>query len=185
MFAFYACAANNRGRNRITLLGRYAVVTDVGPPTTRVYLNRMLRMLRATRCAIVVLLLCLSSSSCGLRAGEVLLLPSGYKGWVVIRYEIAGQPRLSRSGFKTLVRVPVSGSLETSSKMEFGYGVDEFYYVNSADERMAISSESGNGCKPEDVCARRFQFYTSPVRTAVFFVGTAKELVRYPEPKVP
>lgn len=142
-------------------------------------------MLKATGFAIVVLLLCLSASSCGLRAGDVLLLPSGYRGWVVICYQIVGQPRLSRSGFKTLVRVPVSGSVETSSKMEFGYGVDEFYYVNSADERVPIPSELGNGCKPEDVCAQRFQFYTSPVRAAVFFVGTAKELTRYPEPKVP
>jgi hypothetical protein len=77
---------------------------------------------------------------------------------------------------KTLVRVPVSGSVETSSKMEFGYGVDEFYFVNSAGERVPIPSELDDGCKTQDVCAQRFQFYTSPVRIAVFFVALLPRL---------
>ena len=133
----------------------------------------------------MVLLVCLFATSCGLRAGDVVLIPSGYRGWVVIRYGVAGQPRLSHTGLKILIRVPSSGSVETSSNMKIGYGVDEYYYVNDAGKRLLIPSDLGDGCKPQDVCAQHFRFYTSPGTFAVFFVGTTSELSKYPEPQMP
>jgi len=43
----------------------------------------------------------------------VTLIPDGFEGWVVIRYDVPGEPSLGREGAKTMIKVPSSGSVIT------------------------------------------------------------------------
>jgi len=134
-------------------------------------------------CALTAFIL--TVVACGVRAGNIVLIPSGFEGWVVIRYEVPGESSLGREGAKTMLRVPVSGSLITSSDMPRGYGIDEYYFVGADGKRTPIQNEP-EGCKDQDVpCVQQFEFVTSPVKVTIFFVGKKPNLARYPKPKVP
>lgn len=129
--------------------------------------------------------LILTTAACGVRAGNVTLIPDDFEGWVVIRYEVPGEPSLSREGAKTMVKVPASGSLMTSSDMPSGYGIDEYYFVGADGKRTPIQNEA-EGCKEQDApCVQQFEFVTSPARVAMYFVGKKPNLGRYPKPEVP
>jgi hypothetical protein len=122
--------------------------------------------------------------SCGVRAGNVVLIPAGFKGWVILRYGLSAEPALEHEGVKTLVKVPGSGSLSTSSDRSNGYGIDDYYFVGPDGNRAKISSDT-DGCKEQEPCVQQFEFVTSPAKTTIFFVGQRQDLPRYPKPKVP
>ena len=110
--------------------------------------------------------------------------PDGFEGWVVIRYDIPGEPAFDREGAKTLVKVPKSGSLSTSSDSANGYGIDEYYLVAADGQRVRVPSEA-EGCKDQDPCVQQFEFITSPIKATLFFVGKKQDVSQYPKPKVP
>lgn len=123
--------------------------------------------------------------SCGVRAGNITLIPDGFEGWVVIRYQVPGEPSLGREGAKTIVKVPASGSLITNSDRPNGYGIDEYYFVGADGKRVPIQNEA-EGCKRQDApCVQQFEFVTSPIKATMFFVGQKPDFGRYPKPKVP
>jgi hypothetical protein len=61
------------------------------------------------------------------------LIPEGYTGWVRVEFEIPGAPPLpSESGY-TLVKIPPSGTLKTSSSEQHGSANDDYdSYSNDA-----------------------------------------------------
>lgn len=134
--------------------------------------------------ACLIVLTIVVGVGCGVRAGNVVLIPMGFEGWVVIRYDMPGEPAFDHEGAKTLVKVSQSGSLSTSSDRPNGYGVDEYYFVGADGQRVRIQSDA-EGCKDQDPCIQQFEFITSPVKATLFFVGKKQDLSKHPKPKVP
>jgi hypothetical protein len=121
---------------------------------------------------------------CGVRAGNVVLIPMGFEGWVVIHYDIPREPAFDHEGAKTLVKVPESGSLSTSSNRPNGYGIDEYFFVAADGKRVRVQNEA-EGCNDQEPCIQQFEFVTSPTKMTMFFVGKKPDVARYPKPKVP
>lgn len=119
--------------------------------------------------------------SCGVRWGDVILLPDNFEGWVTIKYDVPEAAALGRDGRKILIQVPPSGALLTSSDRAIGYGLDEYYFVGSDGHRLRLPTEA-EGCVPAEVCVQHFRFYSSPAKVSVFFVGKAGSMARYPYP---
>jgi|HubBroStandDraft_6_1064221.scaffolds.fasta_scaffold886196_1 hypothetical protein len=132
----------------------------------------------------LVLLTCLSVFSwtaCGVRRGDVVILPESFEGWVVIFYEVPGKLVLPREGFKNLINVPPSGIVLTKSVKSIGYGIDEYYLGGPNGSRKRIWTEF-EGCKASETCVREIQFLFSPVRASLFFVGGEADIARFPRP---
>ena len=142
-------------------------------------------MPRVIQVNAAVLLIALSTFmfSCGVRTGNVVLIPSGYKGWITIRYEVKDAMALPKEGIRTVLRVPSSGIVNTSNSRPNGYGVDTYYAVSPQGVRTRIPTET-DSCSANQKCVRRFQFFTSPRIVTVFFVGTAEDISRFPKPTI-
>jgi uncharacterized protein DUF6843 len=121
--------------------------------------------------------------SCGLRPGNDVSIPAGFKGWVTIRYDAAGSPPLQRNGLRPVINVPPTGEVLTSSRRSNGYGVDHFYFVASDGKRTPIKEDS-HGCLESELCIQQFEYFTSPRQATVFFVGTKREMSSYKRPEV-
>ena len=132
---------------------------------------------------LVALIALVAAASCGVRWGNLVLIPSDFEGWVVIRYFVASEPVLTREGTKPLIKVPKSGHLSTSSTSPTGYGVDEYYFVFPDGRRQRLRSELDT-CPEQEICAQKFGFTSRPSQVTIFFVGRAKDLSRYPKPTV-
>jgi hypothetical protein len=132
--------------------------------------------------AVGILLLSIAVLSCAVRAGNIVLIPEGFVGWVRIQYEVQQAPSLPKEGVKYLIHIPSSGSLMTSSARQHGYGIDRYYFMTDS-RRTPIPAED-QGCASDQPCVQQFTFFTSPVSETVFFVGRHADLARYPKPFV-
>jgi len=113
-------------------------------------------------------------------AGDSVLIPSGYVGWVQIIYAVPGAPSLSKENGKYLLVVPPSGILQTSSLLDVGYGSDEYFYVSSTGGRVRLSLE---GIEPKDTdIIHSFRYQSGPVQIKTFFVGPRSLIHSYTEP---
>jgi hypothetical protein len=128
---------------------------------------------------LVVLLLLFSR---GLRAGDEVLIPDGFAGWVEIRYKEPGTPPVRRSGLKPLLTIPSSGRMLTSSSRSTGYGDDHYYFLSPEGRRTEIRNDTG-GCGENELCVQQFEYYSSP-QVTVFFVGRAHDLPSYKRPTI-
>lgn len=133
---------------------------------------------------VALILLALLAAACwialNLRRGDIVLLPKGFEGWVVIRYKVTGRPMLAHEGVRNLIRVPVSGEFSTSSTRATGYGVDTYYFVGADGKRQRLPTEAED-CQRQEVCIRQFQLFSSPSAATRFFVGNREDLSRLPE----
>lgn len=133
--------------------------------------------------AVLVALLVPLAASCGVRGGDVVLLPVNFEGWVVIHYEDPSGTPLETEGARTLIRVPPSGVVRTSSPRAEGYGLDKYYFVASNGSRVRVQHEA-EGCEDQGACVQQFEFISSPTKTTVFFVGEKGNLGRYRRPEL-
>jgi hypothetical protein len=129
------------------------------------------------------MLIALPLASCGLRPGNDVSIPAGFKGWVTIRYNDAGSPPLRRAGLRPVINVPWTGEVLTSSRRSDGYGVDHFYFVTQDGKRTPIKEDS-HGCPESEQCIQQFEYYSSPHQATVFFVGAKHELNGYKRPEL-
>jgi hypothetical protein len=107
----------------------------------------------------------------------------GFEGWVMIHYETSGGQAFEREGGKTLIRIPPSGAVSSSSERPTGYGLDEYYFVGPEGKRLRIQSEE-KGCTSQEPCVQQFQYFSSPVKVTRFFVGKKDDLLQHPMPEV-
>ena len=49
------------------------------------------------------------------------LIPEGYRGWVRVEFEIPGAPPLPTEAGQTVIKIPPSGLLRTSSPEQYGW----------------------------------------------------------------
>jgi len=121
--------------------------------------------------------------SCRIRTAYTVLIPEGYKGWVEIRFGIAGQPSLHREGGNFVIEVPKSGRLSTSAPLVAGYANDKYYFVSESGGKTEIPVEI-HGCN-SGVCISHILYVWQPVQAADFFVGREADLSKFPEPLPP
>jgi hypothetical protein len=104
---------------------------------------------------------------------HIYVMPSGYTGWVEIRYNQEDSPALPREGRAFLHHIPNSGVLSTSSPPTAG-GMT-FYYVDEQGNRSEIGSDMihGQAMKGHDI---KFSAGTTEQASVnMFFVGTEQQ----------
>jgi hypothetical protein len=60
------------------------------------------------------------------------LVPEGYRGWVRVEFEIPGAPALPAERGQTVIKIPPSGLLRTSSPEQYGWARDTYVFYSSA-----------------------------------------------------
>lgn len=60
------------------------------------------------------------------------LIPEGYSGWVQIEFEAPGAPALPQEGGTTVLQIPPSGTLRTSSPEQYGWVNNSYAFYSSA-----------------------------------------------------
>lgn len=101
------------------------------------------------------------------------LIPEGYTGWVRVEFEIPGAPPLPAEAGQTVVKIPSSGLLKTSSPEQYGWAKDDYAFYSSTGVRPLPDSGSGqriwgkiNGEASGSSGKRRYE---------EFFVGTQQQ----------
>jgi hypothetical protein len=135
-----------------------------------------------TASVAVLSVLAVLIASCGFRLGDDIRIPEGFRGWVTIRYNEPGTPKLQIVNRHRLIAVPISGHVLTSSRRAVGYGRD-LYSIGAARQSMPIKTDL-EGCGDRDVCVRQIEQYSSPHVETIFFVGAKDEVKRYERPVV-
>ncbi len=107
-------------------------------------------------------------------------IPAGYKGWVSVRFFEGSCPELptegETEGDKMLVKLPATGRLCTISPLGFGKAADEYYYVDASGNRTDAAGDIQQEHVAIEGASPNKQIYER------FFVGTAEELKKSPEP---
>ena len=70
-------------------------------------------------------------------------IPEGYSGWVRVEFEIPGAPTLPSEAGHTVLKIPASGTLKTSSPEEYGWARDYYYFYSGAGSRALPDSGAG------------------------------------------
>ena len=60
------------------------------------------------------------------------LIPEGYRGWVRVEFELPGMPPLPTEAGQTVIKIPPSGFLTTSSPEQYGWARDTYVFYSSA-----------------------------------------------------
>lgn len=70
-------------------------------------------------------------------------IPEGYSGWVRVEFEIPGAQTLPSEAGHTVLKIPASGMLRTSSPEEYGWARDNYYFYSDAGSRALSDSGAG------------------------------------------
>jgi hypothetical protein len=71
------------------------------------------------------------------------LIPEGYSGWVQIEFEVPGAPALPQKGGATVLQIPASGTLRTSSPEQYGWVNNSYAFYSSGGVRPIPDSGPG------------------------------------------
>lgn len=122
--------------------------------------------------SLVAILACSCNSATSGRIPERVLIPSGYSGWVRIDYGVSDQPQLPVADGFYVVRIPRSGNLKTSTLLETGWAMDEFFYVSPSGSQQRLRQTSrGNGGMIWRQSAGNYESANQSIRFVQFFVG--------------
>jgi hypothetical protein len=101
------------------------------------------------------------------------LIPEGFSGWVRVDFEVSGAPALLSEAGQTVLKIPATGVLRTSSPEQYGWAKDRYYFSSNAGSRPLPDSGSGrliwgkiNGEAIGSSGKRKYE---------EFFVGTSQE----------
>ncbi len=101
------------------------------------------------------------------------LIPEGYKGWVRVEFEVPNEPLLPLERGQTVLKIPPSGVLKSSSPEQYGWAKDSYSYYSGAGERKLPDSGHGsliwgkmNGAESGSSGKREYE---------EFFVGTEQQ----------
>jgi hypothetical protein len=126
-----------------------------------------------------------SLSACNQRKGDVVYIPAGYEGWVSIEYQVTASMPLEVRRSKYVVRVPAGGTVQTSTIRDVGYASDEFYFVSSVGNEVAIPVElttpDAQFCETH-TCVLRPTYRSGPNSVTFFFVGPKSRISHYKSP---
>ena len=114
------------------------------------------------------------------KPGTRILVPQGFHGYLVLKWDTAGAPHRSLVGGRYELRFPVSGQLATSDKMS-GRPSSlpvSYLYVGASVVPLKYNSWRSDhtppdNCAPSEFCLRDDGFYGNTEE--VYFVGTAAD----------
>src|SRR5579862_3705905 len=112
------------------------------------------------------------------------LIPEGYTGWVRIEFEIPGAPALPTESGHTLVKIPPSGTLKTSSSEQYGLASED--YASYSNDAVRPLPDSGPGKRVWGKITGELQGPGENRKYEEFFVGSEqqfKDQVLPPKPK--
>ena len=66
------------------------------------------------------------------------LIPRNYVGWIRIEYGLNDYPALPHKDGHVVAGIPSTGILRTSSKPEYGWAVDKYYYLDQTGKRLLL-----------------------------------------------
>jgi hypothetical protein len=118
----------------------------------------------------LILLLALTSATCQkpARRANRYLIPDGYVGWVRVDYKIKNAPALPIEEGYYLIKFSPTGRVQTSTDMEEGYALDQYYYYRGDDKHLLNQDEMIRNLFTGRKGQEQLHEY--------FFVGTEKEL---------
>lgn len=108
------------------------------------------------------------------------LIPQGYIGWICVEFNVQGTPPLPLENGYYLLKFPRDGWLQTSSKVEYGWAKDEYYYYSVKGRHRLEDTGPGMGgliwnasigSKTRVLGKHRIVYPT----TGRFFVGTEQQ----------
>jgi hypothetical protein len=70
-------------------------------------------------------------------------IPEGYSGWVHVEFETPGAPPLPQEAGQTVVKIPPSGALKTSSPEQYGWARDSYAFYSGRSVRPIPDSGAG------------------------------------------
>lgn len=121
---------------------------------------------------------------------ERILVPQGYRGWLVLQWGLPTAAPLPLVGGKYEVRFPGSGWLKVSDQTEHRSSSMPVSYWYDGDRTWPLKYNDFNDdagmtdtCSPTEVCLRHEGFAGDNYET--LFVGTADEAQKMPEPSFP
>lgn len=145
-------------------------------------------MKRASSAAICLLLICAASVSVlsqekRRRLPYRFLIPEGYVGWVRVDFGIAGAPALPAEGDYYILKIPLNGRLQTSSRRMIVRGEKYYYFSDDAQYQLEINSQSDlrmiqdnfSGPRPGTLDEPFPGKFHSPSPYFYFFVGPTAE----------
>ncbi len=101
------------------------------------------------------------------------MIPDGYTGWIRIEFEVVGAPPLPLEGGQYVIKIPLTGVLQTSSPEQYGWARDHYYYDSAQGPRPLPDSGPArliwgkiSGEKAAASIPRKYQ---------EFFVGPAQQ----------
>jgi hypothetical protein len=87
----------------------------------------------------LLVFLCFALVGCELRRpAEVREFPAGYRGEVIVIWDVSGYPPILMVNGKLIERFPADGVLITSTKQPEGWANDEEYFVDAAGRRLPV-----------------------------------------------
>lgn len=107
------------------------------------------------------------------------LIPSGYVGWVRIKYRVSNADALPQEGKYLLAQVDRDGKLQTSSDLPDGWAHDQFYY-DSGNQRQALSN--AGWCKGGMIWGEITEKNEKSGMLQEFFVGNENQFRREVDP---
>lgn len=130
----------------------YSAIVSFRPPTTKpswIFPDTMNRSRRMIAAALGLVLLSAVALSLGLgtrtspRPSSRFLIPDSYTGWVRIEFEVKDAPPLPTDRGEYVLQIPPSGVLRTSSREQYGWANDRYYYYYSSPQAMRPLADSG------------------------------------------
>ncbi len=107
------------------------------------------------------------------RHSSRFLIPEGYTGWIQVEFEVQGAPPLPMEDGGYVLKIPADGILRTSSREQYGWAKDHYYYESAGGVRpLPDSGPEGliwgkiNGEESGASGKRKYE---------EFFVGTAQQ----------
>jgi hypothetical protein len=107
------------------------------------------------------------------RHSSRFLISEGYTGWIRVEFEAQGASPLPMQDGEFVLKIPADGVLRTSSKEQYGWAKDHYYYESATGVRPLPDSGQGgliwgkiNGEESGSSGKRKYE---------EFFVGTAQQ----------
>jgi len=105
------------------------------------------------------------------------LIPSGYVGWINVYFGVRDAPQTPKEDGYYVFKIPSTGELKTSTKIESGLGSDEFFYFTAEGTKVKLESTGWDGGGM--IWAATTGNENGGPYSVRFFVGTEEQLRRY------
>jgi hypothetical protein len=119
------------------------------------------------------------------RMACVYEIPKNYTGWVLIEYSKANCSPLPVKDDRLILHLDENGRLCTSSELQTGWAIDEYFYVGSSRTKLASSAWGGGGRIWGESTGSVSKSGVKDRTFGTFFVGTEEEFKRATPAPIP